>query len=197
MTKGKRSYVQTARQEKMEQTRIRIVDAIMALHEEVGPSNTTVAAVADRAGVQRLTVYRHFPDESAMLEACSSRFVELNPPPDPSLWDSGLPPLDFAQAALSDYYAHYGRTQAMLAKVYRDAPTSETLAAIMAQFDAFLRQIADMIADHFALEPEPAGLRPTLRHLVRFGTWQELETQGISNPEKVALALGWIRGCLA
>ena len=55
----------------------------MELHQALGPAKTTISAIAERAGVQRLTVYRHFPDERALLSACSSHYVVANPPPDP------------------------------------------------------------------------------------------------------------------
>ncbi len=60
------------RAESRDETRSRIVGAAIALHEEVGPKATTISAIADRAGVQRLTVYRHFPDDASMFQACSS-----------------------------------------------------------------------------------------------------------------------------
>src|SRR5262249_54522395 len=87
----KRTYTKTLRAESEESTRQRIVDALVELHEELGPSRTTVSAVAERAGVQRLTVYRHFPDEPSMIRACSAHWAQLNPLPD--LAPSGADPL--------------------------------------------------------------------------------------------------------
>ena len=75
-----------ARAERQANTRARIVEAIMHLHQDVGPRHTTVSAIARRAGVERLTVYRHFNDESEMFAACSHRYLELNPPPQPADW---------------------------------------------------------------------------------------------------------------
>ena len=86
MVRVKRRYVLQARGDNVAETRARIVQAIMALHQEVGPRKTTVSAIASRAGVERLTVYRHFKGEAEMFAACSERYLELNPPPDPLAW---------------------------------------------------------------------------------------------------------------
>src|SRR6188768_4062572 len=81
-----REYRKRKRAESEAETRQRITEATMHLHERVGPARTTVSAIADEAGVQRATVYRHFPDEEALIDACSSHWFGLNPPPDPSAW---------------------------------------------------------------------------------------------------------------
>ena len=70
-----------ARQESVEQTRLRITEATMHLHETLGPAATTVSAIAEEAGVTRLTVYRHFPDDEALFAACSAHWRELHPRP--------------------------------------------------------------------------------------------------------------------
>src|SRR5947208_13533789 len=81
MSNEKRKYQLKARAERQEETRRRIVEATVALHEEVGPAKTTVAEIARRAGVQRLTVYNHFPDERELYAACSSHYLADHPPP--------------------------------------------------------------------------------------------------------------------
>lgn len=192
--KRKRTYVQRARQEQAEQTRARIVDAVVALHQEVGPRETTVAGIAARAGVQRLTVYRHFNDEAALFSACSHRFTELNPPPAPSAWSGPADPLERAAAALAAFYEHYGRTACMLAKIYRDAPGYPALQEIMAGFDAYLRQTADDLAASLAAPRKTARMKIALRHLIHFSTWQRLDAEGARDEEKLALALAWIEG---
>src|SRR5678815_277034 len=118
MKKATRRYVFKARGEQMAETRARIVEAIMQLHEEIGPRNTTVSAIAERAGVERLTVYRHFKDEAAMFAACSHRYLELNPPPEPSDWVSELDPVARARRGLETLYSFFRRTAPMFEKVY-------------------------------------------------------------------------------
>src|SRR5260221_9883236 len=84
MSTQMRKYELKARDEKQAATRQRIVEATSALHEEVGPARTTVAEIARRAGVQRLTVYTHFPNEIELFDACGQHWMQRNPPPDPS-----------------------------------------------------------------------------------------------------------------
>src|SRR3712207_9282767 len=83
-----REYKKRKRAEDEAQTKLRITEATMNLHETVGPARTTVSAIAEAAGVQRATVYRHFPDEDALVDACSSHWRTLHPAPDPTPWRS-------------------------------------------------------------------------------------------------------------
>ena len=77
----KRKYELKARAEAQEATRARIAAAAASLHEEVGVGKTTVADIARRAGVQRLTVYNHFPDLNALLPACTAHYLAEHPRP--------------------------------------------------------------------------------------------------------------------
>src|SRR5438552_15155801 len=77
-----RKYQLKRRAERQEETRQRIVEATIALHQTVGGAGATISAIAARAGVERPTVYRHFPDERALLTACTGHYLALNPPPD-------------------------------------------------------------------------------------------------------------------
>ena len=81
-----RKYELKARAERQEETRRRIVEAAIDLHRTLGPAHTSFSAIAERAGVQRHTLYRHFPDERAMGLACSGLYSERNPLPDPAPW---------------------------------------------------------------------------------------------------------------
>src|SRR5436190_6692615 len=146
MVRVKRRYVLHARGDNVAETRARIVQAIMALHQEVGPRKTTVSAIADRAKVERLTVYRHFKGEAEMFAACSGRYLELNPPPDPTAWAVERDPMRRAQRGLADLYAFFSRTAPMFAKIYLDVDEYPSLKKIMNQFDAHLRHLADDLA---------------------------------------------------
>src|SRR3546814_654746 len=94
---AKRPYNQAKRAESRDETRLRILRATMDLHEEIGLRQTTISAIAERAGVQRLTVYRHFPDDEALITACSGHWLGLHPPPDPARWAAITDPLDQAR----------------------------------------------------------------------------------------------------
>src|SRR5438874_10175056 len=120
MSNEKRKYELKARAERQEETRRRIVEATVALHEEVGPAKTTVAEIARRAGVQRLTVYNHFPDERELYAACSSRYLADHPPPQlEDVFELDDPKRRVAMA-LERVYTRYEETQDMMAKILRD-----------------------------------------------------------------------------
>jgi len=176
----------------MAETRARIVEAIMQLHQEVGPSHATVSAVAERAGVERLTVYRHFHDDTAMLAACSHRYFELNPLPDPSAWAGELDPARRARRGLRELYAFFGRTASMFEKVYRDAGVSEPVKNAVTQFDAHLGNLADGLATAWPRDKSAPRRRVILRHATKFATWQSLEADGVDNKQKVELLLAWL-----
>jgi AcrR family transcriptional regulator len=188
----KRRYVLRARREQVAKTRDRIVEAIMRLHEEVGPRNTTVSGIAARARVERLTVYRHFPDEAAMFAACSHRYLELNPPPDSSAWAGELDRARRARRGLEDLYSFFGRTRTMLEKTYRDVGEHVALKEIMDQFDAHLRDLADALAAAWPRDKAAARRQVILRHAAKFATWQSLEADGVDNDQKIALILEWL-----
>ena len=164
----------------------------MRLHEEVGPRNTTVSAIAARAGVERLTVYRHFQDEAEMFAACSHRYLELNPPPDPAAWAGELDPLRRARQALRDLYAFFGRTSPMFEKIYRDVREYKSLERIMDQFDAHLRHLADDLASAWPRDKSTQKRQTILRHAAKFATWQSFEAEGVDNQEKIEFMIAWL-----
>jgi AcrR family transcriptional regulator len=114
----KRKYELKARAEKQADTRRRITEATVALHEEVGPARTTVTEVARRAGVTRLTVYNNFPEERDLFAACQGYWLELHPPP-------ALDPSQGAEAVLRLLYAWYRETARMAENVRRDRRRSD------------------------------------------------------------------------
>src|SRR3954453_14262342 len=120
MSDQKRPYRMKRRAELEAQTRQRITESAVALHEEVGPAQTSMSAIAERAGVRRSTVYRHFPDEEALFDACSSHWLAANPPPAPRAWEPIDDPAERREAALRELYAFYGRTPRMYTSLYRD-----------------------------------------------------------------------------
>ncbi len=189
---AKRKYTQRKRAEQQAQTRQRIVEAAMHLHEELGPRETSISAVAQRAGVQRLTVYRHFPDEASLLQACSRHWFELNPPPDPSRWQD-LEPFARSEATLAALYTYFRHNRDMLHSVYRDVDLVPQLAASMQRFQDYLDGLRDDLVKQ--LKPTAATRKPlkaVVGHCLRFSTWQSLSEQGLSDKRLAALAVQWI-----
>src|SRR5215472_17282594 len=115
-----RAYRMRARAEQVARTRQRIVDAAVELHGTVGPAATTIAAIADQAGVTRLTVYRHFPDEAALFGACSAHWASRQQLPDPGAWSGIGDPAARLRAGLADLYRFFRAGAAMLNCLYRD-----------------------------------------------------------------------------
>lgn len=187
-----RKYTLKQRAEDRERTRVRIVDAAMSLHEEVGPLNTTISAVAERAGVQRLTVYRHFPTDAELFSACSGRWLELNPPPDLSNLKQ-QDPIAAAHHALKALYRYYRGTEKMWTAAHRDVDRVPALKAPMEAFAAYLNDIRDQLL--VRLDPPRAArarTAATLGHAVQFTTWKSLAGQRQSDAAMARLVTSWV-----
>src|SRR5438270_13110503 len=131
MSSETRRYTLKARAEKQAETRRRIVEATAALHTEVGPAQTTVAEIARRAGVQRLTVYNNFPDERELFEACGAYWLAENPPPDPNAALRIKNPTERLRAVLIPLYSWYRNTARTIENMQRDRLVMPPLDAVM------------------------------------------------------------------
>ena len=187
----KRKYTQRRRAEQQQETRERIVDAAMALHEKLGPAETTISAIADRAGVQRLTVYRHFANDRELFGACSSKWFGLHTPPDLGAIPSGEPE-PYTKAVLSALYEYYGGTQGMWSVVYRDVAKMPLLNEVLAGFDAYLFAASKQLLAAWAPR-RSAKLKATVSHALRFSTWQSLDEQKLGTTSMAELAAAWVR----
>jgi AcrR family transcriptional regulator len=187
----KRKYTLKQRALQQEETRERIVDAAMALHEELGPARTTIQALADRAGVQRLTVYRHFADEREILQACSAKWIGLNPPPDPALLPEGEP-IERVHAMLAALYDYYRETEQMWTSLYKDLGRVPALTEAMAGFEAYLDSVRDALLRAFPAA-KTRRLRATLGHALAFSTFVSLSDQGLGRKAMPDLVCDWVR----
>jgi AcrR family transcriptional regulator len=189
MSDQKRPYRMKRRAELEEQTRLRITESAVALHEEVGPAQTSISAIAERAGVRRSTVYRHFPDEEALFAACSSHWRDANPPPDPHSWTSIENPGERTRAALAAVYAFYDRTEAMYVSLLRDEPLVPAVERRLRDFYGFLRSIQDDLTAGRGLRGRRARhTRAAIGHALAFPTWRSLtRDEGLTDDEAVEL----------
>jgi AcrR family transcriptional regulator len=189
MSAQKRPYRMTRRAELEEQTRRRITESAVALHEELGPAQTSISAIAQRAGVRRSTVYRHFPDEEALFTACSAQWRASNPPPDPRLWSSIESHDERVRTALHEVYAFYGRTEDMYARLLRDEPLVPAVERRLRDFYGYLRAVQDGLAAGRALRGRRArDVRAAIGHALAFSTWRSLTRgQGLDRAAAVAL----------
>jgi AcrR family transcriptional regulator len=180
----KRPYRMTRRAELEAQTRLRITESAIALHERLGPARTTVSAIAEHAGVRRSTVYRHFPDDEAIFDACSSHWRAANPPPDPRGWAA-----DRTEAALRELYAFYGRTSPMYTSLFRDEALVPIVKRRLATFHTYLDAAGDALMRGRGLRGGAARrTRAAIGHAVSFTTWRSLvQDQTLDPDEAVAL----------
>jgi AcrR family transcriptional regulator len=166
----KRKYELKARAAKQQETRRRIIEATVALHEEVGPARTTVAEVARRADVTRLTVYNNFPEERELFSACQKHWFQRHPPPE-------LNPADGLEAVLHSLYAWYRETARMAENVRRDR-------ALVPELDGLMRETGDarMVQLGKAL-----GGGPLVALALDFWTWRRLAAERLSDAEAASL----------
>lgn len=185
----RRPYRKRRRAESEEQTRRRITEAAVELHGTIGPARTTVKAVADLAGVQRATVYRHFPDEFALFGACSAHWASQHPLPDLEAWTAIADPAERLRTALEELYGYYLAGEQMLENVTRDAPLVEALQPSVEPFMAWLATATDALVRG---RPERGRARDRVRaaigHALAFGTWRSLARgQGLEQADAVRL----------
>lgn len=183
MSDRKRKYEKKRRAEAEAQTRLRITESAVELHGSLGPARTSMSAVAEHAGVRRSTLYRHFPDERALFGACSAHWAEANPPPDVSRWAAIDDPDERLEVALAELYAYYRRTEEMLDKLFRDAPTVAVVEELMGAFRAFLAEAEKVLMRGRGLRGNAARrTRAAVGHALAFRTWQDLTgAQGLDD----------------
>lgn len=177
----KRPYRPKKRARQQEETRRRIVEATAALHAELGPARTTISAVAERAGVQRLTVYRHFPDEAGLFAACAEHNAVQHPPPNPSPWREIEDPVERCTTALRALYVYYSRGEQALAHVLRDAEQLPALHEALEPMRSYMGGMAGALAVGWTVGPgTERSFRAALAHALEFWTWRSLARQGLS-----------------
>lgn len=183
MATQKRPYELKARAERQRKTRRRIVETTVALHREVGPARTTIAEIARRAGVQRLTVYNHFPDDAELFAACQAHFLAQHPPPDLGAALGLQDPRARAQAVLRALYDSYREREPVTAKVLRDRAALPALDRLLERtMDAQLGELADTLAAGFrARGPRHARLRALVALALDFWTWLRLKREGLDD----------------
>ena len=189
-----REYKKRARARQEEETRRRITEAAVELHGSVGPARTTISAVAERAGVQRATLYRHFPDDVALFGACSAHWAELHPPPDPERWTEIPDHDERLRTALRDLYAWYGSDEQMFINVFRDAELVPAMqGAVERRRARFEESVAAIVRGRSERGRARKRVRAAVAHAASFATWHALIRQGgLSDDEAVSVAAGMV-----
>ena len=167
---------------------MRIIEAALALHGTLGPSRTTISAIAERAGVRRATVYRHFPDERSLFLGCSGLSQERNPPPDPALWATIADPAERLEAALDAIYGWYERIEQLLTLVLRDVDSIPILRELQDGRLAYLAAIEDGLAQGWGARGKAAKrLRATIGLALDFHAWRTLHERGLDRSAAIAV----------
>jgi AcrR family transcriptional regulator len=188
-TANRRTYRKRRRAELEAQTRLQITEAAVDLHGTVGPARTTISAIAERAGVQRATVYRHFAGEEALFAACSSHWMSQHPLPDAAGWAEIEDRDERLRTALEELYGWYDRGEYMLEKTTRDVALVPAMLPAMEAFAAWLEAATEAIVSG---RPERGARRRRVRaavgHALAFETWRSLvRHQGLSQAQAVDL----------
>ena len=178
----------TATPEQVGETRLRITEAAIDLHGTLGPSRTTLSAVAERAGVERRTLYRHFPNEAELFAACSTHYFAAHPWPDLGNWRAIRDPKQRLELALDELYSYYERTEPLFSNVLRDAEVVDFARDAVAPLHAYLEEAVEVLT----LGRQVRGRRRelvsgALRHAVAFSTWQSLSANGIGRSDATEL----------
>jgi AcrR family transcriptional regulator len=190
LTKSSRPYHLQARAAAMDLTRERITHAAVDLHGTIGPAATTMSAVAERAGVTRATLYRHFPNEEALFMACSADWFAANPRPDPGRWATIDDPAFRLGAALDELYPYYRSTEQMWSNLFRD------IAMIPEGFrqsiSAFAPTTLEVLEAGWPGPAEARLRRAGIGHAVAFETWRSLAREGLTDEEAAPLMVRFV-----
>jgi AcrR family transcriptional regulator len=181
-----RPYTLKRRAERQNETRRRIVEAAIELHQTIGPAATTITEIAERAGVGRVTVYRHFADELTLARACSGLYFERHPAPDPDHWTTIQKPDERLRTALRETYAYHRATEQMLSHVLADARDHP----VMAPYHAHWERAADvLVAPWRARGRARTALRAAIALALGFETWRTLTANGLGDSDAAELML--------
>lgn len=193
-----RSYRQTNRAEQVAATRRRLVEAALKLHTTIGPARTSLSHVAREARVSRPTLYAHFPDESALLRACTFHSLASDPPPDPQTWLEVTSPRERVRRGLAELYDYFERTESLTANILKDMYTVPAMKKLNVPIleTAFTR-MGEILAEGF--EDRTQAVRQRRRAAVAvalsFGTWQVLvRQQGLTRSRAVDVMAQFIEG---
>jgi AcrR family transcriptional regulator len=180
-----RTYTLKRRAERQAGTRQRIVDAAVELHGSVGPANTTLTMVAERAGVQRHTLYAHFPDEWSLYLACSALTLDRDPLPDAEAWRTIADGSERLRTGLDAVYGWYERNAALAACVLRDAESHAlTRKIVELRMEPQMQSWRDVLG-----RSRNAKQRAMLGLALSFFTWRAMVRDGALTPRAAVAAM--------
>ncbi len=181
------------RQTAVERTRERIVAAAFDLHATIGPSRTTIRAIADHAGVQRHTVYAHFPDLDALYEACTSHGIRSTAMPEPDAWRTIAEPADRLRHGLAEMVAWYRTNEQMLSNVLFDIDPTAPPPTTPDQFEVRMGDLLSTLVEPWSVATERGpAFKAVMAHALAFTTWRSLSGGGLTDGQVVAVMVGLV-----
>ncbi len=189
MADEKRPYRKKRRAELEALTARRITESTVELHGTLGPSRTSISAVAKHAGVRRSTVYRYFPDEAALFGACTAHWMAANPVPDLGRW-AAIDDLDERlSVAIEELYAHYHRTEQMMENILRDEATMPIVRQLLSGYRDYLKAARDtLVGGRRARGRSQQRVVAAIGHALAFATWRSLvREQGLNDSQAAGL----------
>ena len=185
----RRPYQKRRRAEREVEVRDRITEAAVTLHGTLGPARTTIKGIATEAGVQRATVYRYFPDLDSIFIACSTRWANRNPPPDPATWSKIADPGLRLRQGLGELYAWYEWAEPMLTKVFRDAPNVPAMTQPIEDFQRHFEALHQALLAGRKHRGRPrTRASAAIGHALAFATWRSFVCEhSLSSEETVEL----------
>jgi AcrR family transcriptional regulator len=188
----RRTYSMGRRQDQLDSMRRRITEAAFELHATVGPAQTSISAVAERAGVQRHTVYHHFPDMTSLMEACTAHGLRTTGIPDAASWVAVEDPTERLRHGLGELYAYYAANARLLGNVVRDLPLMADIGGAE-EFAEHMTGLFHALAAGWSDTPETQRLRmAAIGHAMAFETWRSLTGNGLSDVEASEMMVGLV-----
>jgi AcrR family transcriptional regulator len=191
----RRAYRMGRRQTAVEQTRERIVAAAFDLHATIGPSRTTIRAIAERAGLQRHTVYAHFPELESLYEACTIHGINSTGMPEPDRWRAIAAPTQRLRHGLTEVVAWYRTNEQMLGNVLFDVDPTAPPPTTPDPFEVRMNALHATLIDGWPIEPDRrVAFGAVVSHALAFTTWRSLAGGGLSDHQVGTVLLGLIGG---
>jgi AcrR family transcriptional regulator len=189
MTDEKRPYRKQRRAELEQETRRRITESAVELHGTLGPSRTSLSAIAGHAGVRRSTLYRHFADEAAVFAACTAHWMATNPLPDLADWKAIRDPDERLAVALAELYGYYRSTERMISNIMRDEDAMPVVKQMFGGFRGYIDAAREtLIAGRRARGAARERLLAATGHALAFTTWRSLvREQGLDDQQATDL----------
>ncbi len=173
--------------------RRRIAEAAFELHGTVGPAQTSISAVAERAGVQRHTVYHHFPDLTSLMRACTEHGMQVTRTPEAEPWRAIDDPATRLRHGLGELYFYYRANARLLGNIVRDLP----LMGDVGGSEAFIERMGELFGALAEGWPDDAATQrlrmATIGHAMAYETWRSLTEKGLSDDEAADIMVGLVR----